>query len=239
MTKSRGTARVDLSTQPPPRDSEYLIGDGMLLVSEDHCLLMPSRMRTKLIERYLQGVVAFAGKHGRIPEGMEAFELLPIVRDKVVKQIRQEGVSSLHLNLGQYLETALSGAEDAPKSLLTRMANAIAEQFEGALSREQMALAANLNVGLTIRLDKRYRRRPGTLRPQDLARLGEEITSNAERDEDVVIETGSGQRIRHGELALTKSVRVEAFGQTVRHEHAWQKMAEYLDELEGSGALEE
>ena len=238
VRKTRRNRRVSLGIQPPPEDAEYLVGDGMVLVSGNHCLLMPSRMRTAMMKRYLNGLMAFARGEGLIPDGMEAFELLPIVRETVVEQIREEGVSSVHLNLGQYMETAVAGAEDAPQSLMVRVANAIREQFEGPLTREQMLEAANLNVGLSVSLDRRYKRR-GTLVPEDLARLGEEIASEAEADEDVVIETGSGQKIRRGELALTKGVDVAAYGQTVRHEDAWQAMGEYLAELEASGALEE
>ena len=193
-------------------------------------------MQTKQMVRFLKAILRSGVEKGAIPPGMEEVQLLPIVRGQVAKRIREKGVASVRLNLGQYMETVRAEADEVGKSPLPRMANAIAEQFEGSLSREQIVESANLSVRLEIRVDKRFKRF-GSLRPIDLADFGESITAEAAFDEDVVIETADGSKIRHGELALTKSVQVRPFAQTVQHEDAWEKMAEYMRELRADRLL--
>ena len=102
----------DLATQPPGHAWDYLNGDGMLLASHDHCLLMPSGLLPKTIEGYVRRLILHATQKGAtIPTGTERFNLLPIANEQVVTQIRREGVKKLHLNVGQYRETAVAGIE--------------------------------------------------------------------------------------------------------------------------------
>ena len=61
----------------------------------------------------------------------------------------------------------------------------------------------------------------------------------AENEQDIEIETGTGQRIKRGEVVLKKSVDIAAFGKTVHHGDAWNQMAQYFDELREDGMLEE
>ena len=238
VTRKPQGDQMDQSTQPPPPDSDYLNGDGMVLVSEDHCLVMPSRTRTDLVTRFLERLIALGVEQVPTQERVRGVGFSKIVRGKVADQIRREGVSSVHLNLSQYKETTLAKADEAPKSSWSSLTSAILDQFKGPLTREQMAQAANLDVELSIRVDKRFKRH-GALQPRDLSHLGDQVASEVGFPSDVVIETGSGQRIRHGELALTKPVELPAFGQSVRHEDAWEAMAGYFKELKASGSLEE
>ncbi len=91
--------------------------------------------------------------------------------------------------------------------------------------RQQIEEAENVQACLVIICDTR---RAG-LEPDDLAPVASDI---ANEDEDhLEIYTGTGQRIRRGQLVLKKPVDVTAFAKTVHHMEAWTEMERYLEEL--------
>lgn len=225
----------DLQIQLPDESWDYLDGDGMMLVSDDHCLLMPSGLHPKSLERYVQLLLA----HGRdehdagIPEHIESFELLPVANEQIVRQIRRQGVKKINLNVGQYLETARRH-DDTGSTIIERVGRAV---LENLLTREEdrrrIEEAANVQARLIITCDTR---RPG-IQPDDLTPIATDIA--AENEQDIEIETGTGQRIKQGQVVLKKSVDIAAFGKTVHHGDAWDQMAQYFDELREGGMLEE
>lgn len=225
----------DLQIQIPDESWDYLDGDGMMLVSGDHCLLMPSRLHPKSLERYVQLLLA----HGRdergagIPEHIESFELLPVANEQIVRQIRRQGVKKINLNVGQYMETARRH-EDTQPTIIRQLGRAILETLlDREEDRRQIEEAANVQARLIITCDTR---RPG-IQPEDLTRVAAGIA--AENEQDIEIETGTGQRIKQGQVVLKKSVEVASFGKTVHHGDAWDQMAQYFDELREGGMLEE
>ena len=228
-------AEADLDELAPDEDWDYLDGDGMILVSDMHCLLMPSGLHPKSIERYMQLLLAHGrDEHGAdIPEHIESFELVPVANDNVVRQIRREGVKKFHLNLGQYLETARD-ADDEHTTIVKRVGWGI---FESLLTREEdrrkIEEADNVHAKLVITCDSR---RAG-IEPDDLTPIARAIAGESE--DDILIETGTGQRIKRGQVVLKKPVDVATFGKTVSHRDAWDRMAIYLDELRHGGMLEE
>lgn len=228
-------AEADLDELAPDEDWDYLDGDGMILVSDMHCLLMPSGLHPKSIERYMQLLLAHARDvHGAdIPEHTESFELVPVANDNVVRQMRREGVKRFHLNLGQYLETARD-AQDEHMTIVERLGRDI---FESLVTREadrrKIEEADNVHAKLVITCDSR---RAG-IEPDDLTPIARAIADESE--DDILIETGTGQRIKRGQVVLKKPVDVATFGKTVSHRDAWDRMAIYLDELRQGGMLEE
>ena len=59
---------ADLDEQPPGRDWNYLDGDGMVLISGDHCLTMPSGLHKSSIAQYLHTLFLY----GPAPAGYVA-----------------------------------------------------------------------------------------------------------------------------------------------------------------------
>lgn len=228
----------DLAIQPPGQAWDYLNGDGMFLVSNNHCLIMPSGLLPKTIENYLRQLIDHARQQGAsIPPATDRFELLPIANEQVMRQIRREGVKKLRLNIGQYHETATVGIEnDQPRRRLSDMGQILWENLAAKDDhRGLIRQASNVTARLEISLD---RRRKGLV-PEQLTEVVEEIVADAEDKHDVQIETGSGQLIRRGRLVLKKAVEVQAFAKTIHHERAWHEMIEYFQELSRRGALDE
>ena len=121
---------ADLDERVPDDTWDFLDGDGMVLISEDHCLLMPSGLHPKALELYLRNLL----QHGRetcrvaIPSNMERFELLAVADADITQQINREGVKKIDLNVSQYLETARE-LEDHRLTITQRIGRAILAQL--------------------------------------------------------------------------------------------------------------
>ena len=207
----------------------------MMLVSDDHCLLMPSGLHPKSLERYVQLLLAHGrdNHEARIPEHIESFGLDPVANEQIVRQIRRQGVKKINLNVGQYLETTRRHDDTGP-TIIKRIGRAILENLlEREEDRRRIEEAANVQARLIITCDTR---RPG-IEPEALTSIAAGIA--AENEQDIEIETGTGQRIKQGQVVLKKSVDIAAFGKTVHHGDAWDQMAQYFDELREGGMLEE
>lgn len=223
---------ADLSSVPPGTDWDYLDGDGMVLVSGDHHLIMPSGLHPKSIEQYIRDLLAT-----QTQQDAALFTLEAVADPGVVRRIRREGVKKMDLNISQYMETALETTER--RTIIRDLGSNIMGVFLDLVTedetREHIRKADNVKAKLTISLDQR---RPG-ITPEELAPVAERIASEDEHESDIEIETVSGHRIRAGELILKKAVEVEAFAKTVHHQHAWELMDEYLRELRQSGMLDQ
>ncbi len=119
---------ADLDKRTPDDTRDFLDGDGMVLVSGDHCLLMPSGLHSKALEQYLRNLL----QHGRescgasIPNNIERFELLAVADADVAEQINREGVKKIDLNVSQYPETARE-IEDRRLTITQRIGRTILE----------------------------------------------------------------------------------------------------------------
>lgn len=231
------SANEDLASEPAGDHWDYLDGDGMVLISGNHCLITPSGMRVQSIERYLRSLIEHAREKGAdLPEDMDKFGLVPIANNVVAEQIRQGGAKKIDINVGQYLETAREGTELVSETIFHKLSRQVLELIlENDEDRQKIAEAENVNARLSIRLDTRRR----GLTPSDLVPLVEALDNDSEDEDDYVIETESGERIKKGRLILSKVVSIEAFEKTVHHNAAWELMRDYFNELDERGALEE
>ena len=235
-TVPHGTSR-DLGTANPPTAWDYLDGDGMVMVSDHHFLLTPSGLRPKTIEYYIKELLKDCRVSGvQLPDEIERFELIAIANDDVMTQIRAEGAKEISLGVGQYLETARVGAEEYHQQTISRrIARSILDIFVTGEDRRRVAEASNVEARLTIKLDGR---RAGLL-PRDLIPIANQVSDESEEGDRIEIVTGRNNRIKSGRLVLRKPVEVDTLGKTVSHNHIWEEMKVYLDELRDMGALEE
>lgn len=230
-------ANEDLASEPAGDKWDYLDGDGMVLISGNHCLITPSGIRVRSIERYLRLLIEHARERGAdLPDDMDKFGLVPIANNLVAEQIRRDGAKKIDINVGQYLETVREGTERISETIFQKLGRQILESIlENDEDRQKVAEAENVNARLSIRLDTR---RSG-LTPSDLVPMVEVLDNDSEDEDDYVIETKTGERIKKGRLILSKVVSIEAFEKTVHHNAAWELMRDYYNELDERGALEE
>ena len=226
---------ADLGANPPPPDSDYLDGDGMVVISENHCLLMPSGLHIKSIELYLRLFLEHArDNHGaQIPQDIEDFELISVANADVIRAIRSEGIKRIHLNVEQYLETMNRDEEDEATTL-QRIGAFLTDVLPTSDQlRRDIEDAANLRARLTISCDGRS----SGLEPDNLIPIADKIFK--EDEDKIAIETSTGRKVRNGELILKSQVNVADFAKTVHHGDAWEAMREYFRELNQGGMLEE
>lgn len=225
---------ADLDSLPPGEDWDYLDGDGMALVSANHCFTMSSGIHPKSIERYMAELLRLGRHSGAEIPSNSFFRLLPIADPRAVRRVYAEGgVKKIDMHVGRYLET--SYVEDREhETVLKRVGRDIAlALFSDDDQRRRIEEAENVHAKLVISLDSR---RKG-FDPQEFTDFAEDLADDNE--EDVVIETRTGQRIRRGELILKTQVDVDAHGKTVSYSHAWEEMTEYFENLQQSGYLQE
>ena len=225
----------DLDRLEPGDDWDYLDGDAMALISDDHCVAMASGMNLTNLGIYLGRLLARAIESGaNMPEEQEWSGLLPIGAPDIAQQIRDEGVRSVTLNVGQYLETAMAG--QPPATLVRRLGQFLLSQlFENDVDRRRVEDAENVSARLVVSFDGR---RAG-LSPADLVPVAELAVAEAAEDgDDIEVVTMAGHRFKRGQMLLRKPVKLEPFGKTVGHNPAWDELTAYFNELGESGLLE-
>ena len=107
---------ADLGAAPPDPNWDYLDGDGMVLLSGNHCLIMPSGIRRDAVGLYLQLLIDHAQQHNNeidIPDNASSFQLIQIVRSDLAQQISREGLKHItFLDVAQYWTTAKKQTDD-------------------------------------------------------------------------------------------------------------------------------
>ena len=231
----RNTPTADLSAQAPGDDWDFLDGDGMVLVSSNHCFLMPSGLHPKSIERYLRLLIERTRETGEhIPDEMDRFDLLPIADAQSVQEVSSRGIKKIHMNIGQHMETARQNNYIKSENIVRRIGRELLSILVHTdEDRRRIEEADNVHAKLTISIDTR---RTG-LKPEDLTPIARQVTS--ENEEDIELETVDGTRVKAGQLILKKTVNIKAFAKTVHYQHAWEEMEVYFRELSNNGALEQ
>ena len=228
-------SEADLSSEPPGTNWDYLDGDGMILISGNHCLLMPSGLHPKSIEQYIRSLLSLGREQGAaIQAEMEHFQLLAIADPHTVEQVYDQGIKKIGLNVGQYMETARERDDVRRERIVERLGKGILMTlFTKEEDRRRVEEADNVSAQLIVKLDTR---RSG-LSAEEFVPVARKIADESE--DDLEIETTTGQRIKRGSLMLRKPTKVKSFAKTVHHNHAWELMIEYFHELEDAGILGE
>lgn len=229
-------ANADLAMRPPDPSTDYLDGDAFVVVADNHFVFMPSGLQRKTVENYLHKLLQHSqGSRANLPKGFAAFALLPVANRSVAQQLREEGIKQIRLNVGQYLESALSDSLEAQPTRLQSLGNDFLRHLiTREIDREEIRRSQNVQAELVIKVDGR---RKG-LDHEQFGILMKDVADEAE-DEDIEFVTRKNHRIKHGKLLLTKPVDVTPFANTVHYRSAWHEMEVYLLELSTMRALRE
>ena len=227
-------ANADLAMRPPDPSTDYLGGDAFVVVADNHFVFMPSGVQRKTVENYLYRLLQHSHRKGSIPtEELSDFDLFPVANRSVAQQLREEGLKEIRLNVGQYLESALSDSLEAQPTRLQSLGNDFLRHLiTRETDREEIRRSQNVQAELVIKVD-------GRRKGLDYAQFGtmmKDVSDEAE-DQDIVLVTRNNHRIKHGKLLLTKPVDVTPFANTVHYRSAWHEMEVYLLELSKMRAL--
>ena len=225
----RSPDREGLGEALPGPDWDYLRGDGMLLCSGCHCLVLPSDLAPAAMEDYVRSLLDRAGLLEENP-----FELQPVADRNVSEIIRREGVKSVDLNLGQFAVTA-DVDERRARSGFDKLQSDILE-FLVPRRADRRAFAERGNVSTRLLVTVDTRKKMG-LTAQEFVPIARRIKDESP-DDSVDLVTGTGRRIRRGALVTKTQVWLPEVGTTVDHEEAWRAMDRYFDDLAALGTLE-
>ena len=220
---------IQLDYQSPGEDWDYWSGSGMVMVRQNHCLVMGNQFLPAAIGSYLRKLLIRS--HGGSQQA-GAVRLEAVADHGILETIRSKGVKQIRLHLGQYLDDR---REWRSPTVLQRMGNTVGVLLLRDWSSEQMRAVSNVNARLVVKIDAR---RKFGITAEQLRPAVEQILS--EDDENIDIETMDGQIFRRGNLIRRKQVEVNRSGntRTVDHLHAWHLMEEFMYDLYMDGELD-
>lgn len=217
---------TDLETIPPPSERDWLHGDAMVLISENHCLITPSGMRLPQVRKYLIRLIN--------EYSSDTIELINVFDSNILEILDRDGVKEVSLNIGTYRWSTLTRNEEKrTKNRVGQLARSITSVLEDDETRDEMREEEFMNVVVTFKSGRGYQ----YLSTEDLNSIALEAI---EEEEDMTqFVTKSGTRFSQGAFIHRKKVKLPAFGKTVFHNPTWSEMRIYFDELDQLGYLEE
>ena len=235
--RSRGV-NSNLGKQPPGNDWDYLDGDGVVLVSEDHYLVTGIALRPSSVINYIRRLFKHAAENNGHAT-IVGFDLVSVADPDIVARVQKEGVKRLELDIGQYMEKLNSQVEQMEsKTILQNLSNNALMSLMSLITkpgdRELIEKAENLSAKIIISIDGR---KPGRFKVGDLAKVASAV-SQEDDESSMTLVTGKNTRIKQGQLVLKKKVNITAENKSVNYNELWGEMEQYLDELSSSGNLE-
>ena len=228
-----GSAQVDLNELPPPPSSDFLDGDGMILVRGDDCFLLPSRLTVSTLKRYLYRLIMLAGDDFNVPlpSYLSNFQLVDAGDLDILSQLKADPLDQIDLQLGAYDED-IGETMGWERNIGQRLRQTVSEMFfDDDVSQQLFQQAANVRSKLNIKLGRRQS--IGRLEPEAML----DTAAMLLEDDDVVLITRSGKRITRDSVAVRTKVYLQPAGKSVSYLDAWQAMARYRSELADSGVI--
>ncbi len=222
----------DVSTTPPPRDSEFMDGDIMALVVGNHVFLCSSNISDKRAERYMIGIIEAAA----LERMASNFCLCKKADIDKVALLQSKGVKSINLNACLF-DATLDHAErtTVQKKLRGGLMDEIVSIFAEDRPEEDILSSENLSAKIILSFDSRKKRID--VARQGIFDLAEKMFENEE--DSFSITTLGGETINGSDISLRKTVKLPKHGKSVFFSDAWKALEVYYTELKDAGVLEQ
>ena len=229
-----GATEIDLKSEKPPIDGEWLDGDAFLYVRGDHICVCTTAMRDGAVKLFFLELFAKA----KMSKEKTKFDLVKVADIQKVKLLKKAGVKELEIRA-----TLFKAAADYHnrKSQVIGFAGLLGKTMKAFLGKPNDVNNDGLKVGLIFKTDKRFGAKAVALGESEIEALATDVIKHVKKDEDYdyVIKTTMGQRITLEEIFMKSTVEIEAHGKTVQCNKAWKGLVKFFDGLEENGALEE
>ncbi|MCV0371687.1 hypothetical protein [Filomicrobium sp.] len=215
---------AELELADPPDETEYLDGEMMLLVQGNDVLMCKCGLSESAMLNFVEQVgekLGFESEIVRCNLGKR------IDIDKMA-MIKKEGVHRLSMNALAH-SVSVDAAERS--TVRRKFAGVIFDEVRDILGVEAEVPedAENLKVEVSLTFDKR---RGTEIDKRQLQVMAETILDD--EDGGFAIETLAGRKVRADDILLSKAVMLPAFGKSVRHEDAWERLIEFNQEIRAS-----
>lgn len=221
---------LDTSTREPPQGHSYLDGDIFYVAREDDLVVCTSLLRETALLNYLESILAQYW-HDFSPSDLAVSAVADVGK---VQLLAKEGVARIVINSCLYSASMKYINRSLKKQNFIGELQELAEAtLMKSHQRDPSKLyeEANLSMKVEISTD---RRKHGLASQQSIAETAVSLLNDPGAD-DVTIYTNAGSRIRASSIAVSKSVRLPAHGNSVSKFAAWQALIDYLGELSNSG----
>ncbi len=226
------SAELDLKTQSPPPDGEWLDGDAFLFVKDDHVCLCTTEVRDGAIKLFFYRYFEKAKIHNG-----NRFDLFKVADISKVKLLHKLGVKELEIRAALYKATA---DYEKRKNTVIGFTGAIGKHVRAFLGKANDVTPDGLTVCLSLKTDGRSGKSALKLGESRIEALATDVVKNDGGDDyDYAILTNNGQRITQEEIFMRRKVPIESHGKTVRCDKAWKELTNFFEYLEEIGALEQ
>lgn len=226
---------TNLAHVNPGSQWDYLVGDGMIAIWKDHCLILPSGLSGKNIEYYIRDLFTVAQSRGApIDSRFLDFSLPRMANPHVIQDIITRGdIKKICFNIAQYWHhPAMDVMRERHDPALGSAARQVfTSVFRSDQQRRRFREADNVVATICVSFDGRRR----GIVAEELADVA--LAALQEDSENVDIYTKDGYRMNSGKLMLRKKVSLPSFRTTVQRKAAWDALGQYLRELHHNGML--
>lgn len=222
---------VDLKTEKPPEDGEWLDGDGFLYINDDHVCLCTTGIHDRSIANFLRHLFEKA----KLPQPYRDFDLMKAADIGRLNMLHKQGVRELEIRGTLYKATADYVRR---KRQVTGVLGAVGKELKILLNKPHDVTPDALRVALTIKVDRRSKKHLA-LGEKHIEDLAANVVSHTEAQDDYVIVTGTGQKISPDEIFMKSTASIEAAGKTVDRDKTWKELQRFYDQLKSSGVFEQ
>jgi hypothetical protein len=220
---------LDLKTEKPPDDGEWLDGDAFLYMHEDHVCLCTTGLHDRAVSTFIRHLFEKAN----VPQHYRDFDLMKVADISRLNMLHKQGVRELEIRGALFKVTADYVRR---KAQVTGVLGAIGKELKTLLGKPHDVTEDSLQVILTIKTDRRSKHL--VLGEKNIEELAEDVVKNTEDDDAYVIVTGTGQKITPTEIFMKSTASIEADGKTVDRDNAWQELLKFYNQLQSDGVLE-
>ena len=220
---------IDLRTQSPPNDGEWLDGDAFVLIHDNHVCLCTTALHENTVSTFLNHLFEKA----KLPRHYRDFLLLKAVDITRLTMLQKQGVQEIEMRGSLYKVTADYVRR---QTHFSGILGVLGKEVKRQLGKPYDVTQDFLRVAITIKVDRREKRHL-SLGEKDIQLLAEDMINNAEDGDDYVIITGTGQKITPKEIFVKTSVLIEADGKTVGRDRAWDELIAFYRSLVAAGVL--
>ena len=224
-----GTFQMD--TRPAPQGQEYLDAETMILVSDNHCLVMNYYFRLGGVRRILSHTLKETG----LLVGGHWFALKRVANPGTLPLLDQP-VQSVSFDLVSSYTAAESQRRDHRRqSVARRIGDRVLSIVMADGDKEEWLDKSNMQVSLVVACNGRFKE--GRLGVEPITNLGRQLVQNDE-ESDYEVRLKDGTLLTDESIRIRKEVVLPALGKTVPHEAAWDAMDRYWRELKDDGVLD-
>lgn len=233
VPQGSGMPQVDLDTTPAPRGSEFMDGDIMMRVQDNHVLFCSTGLHQSRATQYLREVFRSTGQ----PETALGVSFVRVADMDRLNLVREQGVKSVGLAAGAY-PASLSHAERENATVHRKLIGRVWDELKDLWAEDDelkdITESENLTAEVVIRFDRR--RKGGELGQKRIESLAEMLLDEGD---GFRITTMGGETVTAESITLRKPIKVPKHGKTVNFEAVWGEMRIYMDELKAGGLLEQ